>query len=59
LKLYYYLFILLVYIDITFSLFIASKDEILITNNANFFAREEDWMTSVGYKYSVWTSTWR
>jgi len=25
----------------------------------NFFAWEEDRMTSVGYEFSVWTSTWR
>jgi len=41
LKLYYYLFILLIYIDEKSPLFIPSKVEILVPKNFNFFVYEE------------------
>ena len=36
------LFLLLIYIDEKFPLFIPCKEEILVHRNVNFFAREED-----------------
>jgi len=60
LKLYYYLFILLVYIDRKFPLFIPSKDTILIQNKqTSLYEKKTGSLTSVGYKFYLWTSTWR
>jgi len=43
---------LLIYITNRFSVFIPSKDEILLKKDTNLFAWEEDRITSVGYNFN-------
>jgi len=51
------LFLLLIYIDEKFPLFIPCKEEILVHRNVNFFAREED-PGRLQWALFLWMFTW-